>query len=126
MSILIKESVLLFYSKPGVLILGLVHHLIACLAVVGVRWLLVVLVGLAHYEYVVASSEWVGVQLDRVEVGVRVGTFRLVCGASIIIPDGKFRHRFRPFLQSFSFGPQTFSSTINPDIESLHPGKARE
>ena len=121
MSILIQESVLLFYSKPGVLILGLVHHLIAQLAMVGVCWFLVVLVSIAHNKNVVSSPEWVGVQLDWVEVGVRVGTFRLVCGASIIVPDGKFRYIFWLFLKSFSFRPQTLSCTIDPDVKSLHP-----
>ena len=42
------------------------------LAMVGVRWLLVVLVCLAHDEDVVAPPEGVGVHLDRVQVGVRV------------------------------------------------------
>ena len=42
------------------------------LAMVGVCWLLVVLVCLAHDEDVVAPPEGVGVHLDRVQVGVRV------------------------------------------------------
>ena len=70
MRVLVEESVLLFYSKPRMLILGLVHHLLAQLAVVGVRWLLVVLVGITHDEYVVPSPEWVRVKLDRVKVCV--------------------------------------------------------
>ena len=42
------------------------------LAMVGVCWLLVVLVCLAHDEDVVSAPEGVGVHLDRVQVGVRV------------------------------------------------------
>jgi hypothetical protein len=45
--------------------------------VVGVRGLLVVLVCLAHDEYVVSPGEGVRVHLHRVQVGVRIPTLRL-------------------------------------------------
>ena len=72
------------------LVLGLVHHLLAQLAVVGVGGLLVVLVCLTHHEDVIPSPEWVWVHLDRVQVGVGVRPLRLVGGATIVVPDGKF------------------------------------
>ena len=56
--------------------------------VVGVSGLLVVLVSLTHHQDVVPASEGVRVDLDRVEVGVGVGSLRLVGGAAVIVPDG--------------------------------------
>jgi hypothetical protein len=44
---------------------------------VGIGWLLVVLVGLAHDENVVAPPEGVGVHLDGVQVRVRVPALSL-------------------------------------------------
>ena len=72
MSIIIQQGVLLLNTKPGVLLLGLLHHLQAGLAVVGVYWFFVVLLGVAHHHDVVSTSEWVGIDLHWVKVGVRV------------------------------------------------------
>ena len=44
-------------TKPGVVVLGLLHHLGALLPLVGLRPLLVVLVGLAHHHDVLATSD---------------------------------------------------------------------
>ena len=46
-------------------------------SVVGVRGLLVVLVGLAHHHHVVTAPERVRVHLHRVQVRVRVLALRL-------------------------------------------------
>merc|ERR1711936_1448466 len=78
MTVLVQKCVLLLNSKPGVVVLGLLHHLGALLPLVRLRLLLVVLVRLAHHHDVLASPEWVGVELDWVKVGVRVGPLSLV------------------------------------------------
>ena len=89
--------------------------------VVGVSGLFVVLEGLAHHQDVVAASEWIRIDLDRVEVSVRVAALCLVGGAAIIVPDGQVRHTLRLGVQSLGLGSQTLSSSINPDVASLNP-----
>ena len=42
-------------TKPGVVVLGLLHHLGALLPLVGLGLLLVVLLGLAHHHDVLAT-----------------------------------------------------------------------
>merc|ERR1719427_317680 len=72
MGVLVEQSVLLLNPEPGVLVLGLLHDLLASLPVVRVGWLLVVFVGFAHHQNVVTATEGIWVNLDGVEVGVRV------------------------------------------------------
>ena len=80
----------------------------------------VVFVSLAHHHHVVTATEWVGVHLDGVEVGVRVTALSLIGGAPVIIPDWQILDTFRSFVQSLGFATQTLSSSVNPDVESLH------
>ena len=56
---------------------------------VGVGGLLVVLVGLAHDDLVVAEAEGVAVHGHRVQVDVRVGALGLAGRGAIVVPDGK-------------------------------------
>ena len=84
---------------------------------------LVVLVGLAHHQDVVASSEGVGVDLDRVEVGVGVGALGLVAGAPVVVPDGKIFHRLRFGVQRLGLVPDTLPGSIYPDVAGLDPGE---
>ena len=51
--ILVQQSVFLFDAKPGLLVLGFDHDLIAGLAVIGLRRQFVVLVSFAHDKLVV-------------------------------------------------------------------------
>merc|ERR1719242_2210275 len=71
--VLVQQSVLLLDTEPWVVVLGLLHHLLAGLPLVGVSWQLVVLVRLAQHQDVVAPPEGVRVDLDGVQVGVGVG-----------------------------------------------------
>ena len=89
--------------------------------VVGVSGLFVVLECLAHHQDVVTPSEWIRIDLDRVEVRVRVAALCLVGGAAVIVPDGQVRHTLRLGVQSLGLGSQTLSSSINPDVASLDP-----
>merc|ERR1712055_745240 len=77
-TILVKKGVLLLNSKPWVVVLGLLHNLCALLPLVSLSLLLVVLVRLTHHHDVLATSEGVWVEFNRVKVGIRVGTFSLV------------------------------------------------
>merc|ERR1719174_3024163 len=54
-AVLVEKGVLLLNSEPGVVVLGLLHHLGALLPLVGLSLLLVVLVGLAHHHDVLAT-----------------------------------------------------------------------
>ena len=93
------------------------------LPLVSVSGQLVVLVGLAQHEDVVASSEGVGVDLDRVEVGVGVGALGLVAGAPVIVPDWKIFHTLRFGVQGLGLVPDTLPSPVNPDVAGLNPEK---
>merc|ERR1719500_774692 len=90
-AVLAQKSVLLFNAKPRVLVFCLVHDLVACFSVVGLRWLLVVLVGFAHHHDIVAAPEWIPVHLDRVEISVGIAALGLIAGATIIVPDWEIR-----------------------------------
>ena len=52
-------------TKPGVVVLGLLHHLGALLPLVRLRLLLVVLVRLAHHHDVLPSPDVVGHQINQ-------------------------------------------------------------
>ena len=54
--ILIQQSVLLFDAKPGLLVLGFYHDLIAGLAVIGLGRQFVVLVSFAHDKLIVTQT----------------------------------------------------------------------
>ena len=102
-------------------LLGFIFIMLAPL--VGLRWLLVVLVGLAQHQDVFTASEGVRVDLDRVEVGVGVGALRLVAGAPVIVPDGKIFHTLRSGVQGLGLVPDTLPSPVNPDVAGLYPGE---
>merc|ERR1719500_1428526 len=90
-AVLAQKSVLLFNAKPRVLVFCLVHDLVARFSVVGLRWLLVVLVGFAHHHDIVATPEWVPVHLNRVQIGVGIAALGLIAGAAVIVPDWEVR-----------------------------------
>ena len=72
--------------------------------VVGVSGLFVVLECLTHHQDVVAASEWIRIDLDRVEASVRVAALCLVGGAAVIVPDGQVRHTLGLGVQSLCLG----------------------
>merc|ERR1719219_978185 len=119
MLVLVQQSVLLLDTEPGMVILGLLHHLLTSLPLVGVSGKLVVLVGLAQDQDVVASSEGVRVDLHRVKVSVGVGALGLVCGAPVIVPDWKILDTFRFGVQGLGLVPDPLASPVNPDVASL-------
>lgn len=57
---------------------------------VGLRGQLVVLVGLAHDQFVVATPEGVPVDGHWVQIHIRVAAFGLASRAAIEIPNGQF------------------------------------
>ena len=87
--VLVQDGVLLLDAEPRVLVLGLLHDLVALLALVGLGGRLVVLEGLAEDELVVAAAEGVGVHGDRREVRVRVLALGLARRGTVVVPDGK-------------------------------------
>merc|ERR1712165_512098 len=121
-TVLVEKGVFLLNSEPGVVALGLLHHLGALLPLVGLSLLLVVLVGLAHHHDVLATPEGVRVEFDWVEVGIGVGSFSLVTRRSIVVPDWEVSDRVGVLLQGLGLRPQTLSSPINPDVQCLNPG----
>merc|ERR1740128_242421 len=121
MSVLGKECVLLLDTEPGMGVFGLSHNLLADLSVVGLCGLLVVLVSLAHHHDVLSSPEWIGVDLDGVQVGVAVLPLSLVGGATVIVPDGQLGHILGRVLKGLRLGAKSLSCSIDPDVQSLHP-----
>ncbi len=71
-AILVEEGVLLLDAEPGRLRLGALHDFVASLAAIGLGRDLVVLIGLAEDELVVAQPERITVDRDGVEIHVRV------------------------------------------------------
>ena len=47
----------------------------------------------------------------------------LVGRAPVIIPDWQILDTFRSFVQSLGLTTQSLSSSVNPDVESLHSEK---
>jgi len=72
MEISVQKRILLFHSKPWVLVLCLGHSIQARLSVVGFSWFLVVLVGVTKDELVVPLEERILVDCHGVQVDVRV------------------------------------------------------
>ena len=67
--------------------------------------------------------EWVRVVLDRVKVCVRVGTLSLVARGAVIVPDRQVSQALGGLLQGLGLGAQALPGAVNPDVESLDPGK---
>ena len=88
----VKQRVLLLDTKPRLLMLRLLHDLQAFLPVVGRHCLLLVVVGLTQDQDVVPPGEGAGVDLDRSQVDVRVGSVRLVAGTAVIVPLWEILH----------------------------------
>ena len=70
--VIIEQGVLLLNSKPGLLILRLLHDLKTLLPLVCLHGLAFVVVGIAQDEEVVTLGEWAGVHLDWVNVDIAV------------------------------------------------------
>ena len=112
----IEQSVLLLDTKPGLLVLSLLHDLQAGGPVVGGHGLLLVVVGVAQDQDVVPSSEGTGVHLDWSEVHVRVGPVSLVAGAPVIVPLGQVLHLGGLTLQDLHLGPHRLPGAIDPYV----------
>ena len=54
-----------------------VHDLLAGSPVIGLRWLLVIFVGVAHDHNVGSAAEWVSVDLTGIQVGIRIAPLSL-------------------------------------------------
>ena len=67
------------------------------------------------------ATEGIWVNLDRLKVGIRVGALRLVGGAAVVVPDRQFGRVLGLCFKCFSFGPETFAGSVNPDVKGLHP-----
>ena len=92
MLVMIKECVLLLYTKPRVLRLGLLHDLHTLLSVVGGHGLVKVVVGVTQDQQVVTAGEGTGIHLNRLEVDIRVGTISLITRAPIVVPHWQIIH----------------------------------
>ena len=77
MLVIIEQSILLLDSKPGLLILRLLHQLETDLPVVCLHWLVFIVVGVAQDEDVVPLGKWTGINLDWLKVDIAVITSRL-------------------------------------------------
>ena len=70
--VIIEQSVLLLNSKPGLLILGLLHDLKTLLSLVGLHWLVFVVIRITQDEEVVSLVERAGVHLDWMNVDITI------------------------------------------------------
>ena len=122
MLVAVEQSVLLLDTKPGLLVLGLLHDLLALLPVVGGHRLLEVVVGLAEDQQVVSPGEGTGIHLDWSDVDIRVISVSLVAGAPVIVPLGQVLHLAGLRLQHLHLGPHGLTRPVNPDVGGAHPG----
>ena len=68
--VIVEQGVLLLNSKPGLLILRLLHDLKTLLPLVCLHWLVFVVVGITEDEDVVSLGERAGVHFDWMNVEV--------------------------------------------------------
>ena len=90
MQIVVEQSVLLLDAEPRLVLAGQLHGFQAGSAVVGLARFLVVLVGVAENESVVAQVKGIPVDSHRIEVDVRVAALGLVSRAAVIVPNRQF------------------------------------
>lgn len=88
--VIVEQGVLLLDTKPGLMFGRQLHSFEARPAVVRLSRLLVVLVRLAEDESVVAQVERIPVDGHGVEIDIGIASFRLVCGAAVIVPNWQF------------------------------------
>ena len=96
--------------------LRLLHDLQAFLPVVGRHGLLLVVVGIAQDEDVVSPGEGAGVDLDRSQVDVGIGSVRLVAGAAVVVPLWQVLHLGGFRLQHLHLGPHRLPGPVNPHV----------
>merc|ERR1712071_498819 len=77
MEIVIEQRVLLFDAEPGLLVAGQLHGFQTLGTVIGVGGFLVVLVGVAQDQTVVAQVERIAVNGNWIEENVGIAAFRL-------------------------------------------------
>ena len=70
--VIVEQGVLLLNSKPGLLILCLLHNLKTLLPLVGLHWLVLVVIGITQDEEVVSLVERAGVHLDWMNVDITI------------------------------------------------------
>uniref|UniRef100_A0A182IUQ4 Uncharacterized protein n=1 Tax=Anopheles atroparvus TaxID=41427 RepID=A0A182IUQ4_ANOAO len=116
----VQQRVLLLDAKPRVLVAGQLAHLQARLALVRLGRPTIVTVRLAQHQDVVAASERIAVDRDRVQVHVRVGALRLGEGVrdSSLLPLGDWgmKSSVRSLQRTFSPVPsiQMYVACILP------------
>ena len=74
MLVIIEQSVLLLNSKPGILILSLLHQLETIPPLVCLHWLIFEVVCLAQDEDVVPLGKWARIHLSWLKVNIAVVT----------------------------------------------------
>jgi len=115
----IQQGVLLLHTEPGMLVTGRVASLDALGAVVGVRGLLVVLVGLAQHDLVLAQTEGVPIQSAGVQVNVAVAALCLAGRGTVEVPDWQFCVTLGVEVHGPGLGAEVFAAAVYPDVHDL-------
>ena len=75
--VIIEQGVLLLNSKPGLLVLCLLHDLKTILPLVGLHWLIFVVIRVTEDEEIVSLGERAGGHLDWMKVDIPIGASSL-------------------------------------------------
>merc|ERR1712035_79158 len=116
MLVIIKQGVLLLNSKPGFVLLGLLHDLKTLFPVVGNHGLVLVIISFTKHKDVITEGEWTRVHLDRLQIHIRIGTISLVTRTAIVVPGGQIFNLGWFCLKTLDLGPHTLTSSIDPNI----------
>jgi hypothetical protein len=120
----VKESVLLFNTVPGLLLLdgGLVPDLASEVSEVGVGWdeLLASIVlpvpCFAHNQNVVAASEWIFVESDRLKDDLTLICDGLVGAAAVIVPFWNLSKGLDWGVKCSCLRSECDARTVNPNV----------
>jgi len=117
----LEQSVFLLNSKPWLEIFCLIHYLIRKVSEVSVCrgdgvFKSINSEGLAHYKYIVALSERIGVISNWLKNNFRVASDSLPCWRSIIVPFGKISEGLDFIGKSSLLWSDSVVGSIDPDV----------
>ena len=85
----VQQSVLLFKTEPGLVLLGQLHNFSGMVTMIGLVWSAVVVVALSEDENIITTTEGVLEDGDWPQVDVGVTAWSLVGGRTIEIPNSQ-------------------------------------
>lgn len=111
----VQESVFLFQTEPNFFLGVGSHQLAALMSMVELVWGAVVVPALGQNDDVVASSERIWVEGDRLQVDIRVVAGSLACRGTVKVPLWKLGDVCHLLGERSALGSEVASS-VDPDV----------